>query len=157
MLGRGGGLCTGFGLWLHNFRFGLAVHREIQRELGALILDRVDKDIAASLFDDPVGGRQTKTCPLAGAFGGVEGFKHLLQFVRRDPDPFVRDLHGDPVTGGHNGAITLQRFVQNNGFRLNPDFTALRHRIACVHHKVHQHLLQLALVRPDRAHDRIMA
>ena len=131
--------------------------REIQGEGGAFPDRAIDENIPPRLFNNTVGGGQPQPRPLAGPFGGVEGFKHFLQPVPRNTFALVSDLNSYILPNGHGHPITCKRFSQLGIFCRDLDFPAHGHRIARVHDQVHQHLFQLPFICTDGLQDRVMA
>src|SRR5690606_24580313 len=113
---------------------------QVNTEDRALPRFAVDPDRPAALFHDPVYRRQAEPGSLALLLGGKEGLE----------DPFLRSaIHADAGIAHTQAYILpgmrarpLPRFRIVNGpvAGRNGEPSALRHRIARIHRKIHQDL-----------------
>ena len=138
-----------------HFRFNFA-GRKIEGETGAIARHAVNEDESPRLLDDAVSCRKPEPGALAGALGGVKRFENLVDLVGRDTHALIGNLHDDIIPRRHRGTIALQRLAQGGIEGFDADFPALGHGIAGIYHEIHQHLLELALVGPDRMQARIV-
>ena len=118
--------------------------REIQLEFGATAGHRGDEDIAARLLDDAVDGGQTKPSAFAHLLCREERLKNLRQLVGGDSGAGVDHPDQRIFPGRNRGLVAGKRLSQCAAFGFNADCPAFGHRVARVHHQIHQHLLKLS-------------
>ena len=110
----------------------------------------VNPDVPATLLDDAVHRREPQASTLAPFFGREERLEQTASggFV----DSGARVADGQHHVGSRaNGDMALRvRLVERDIGRLDGQQTASRHRIAPVHHQVHDHLFDLRRIGPHR-------
>jgi hypothetical protein len=79
------------------------------------------------------------------------------ELVGRDAVPLIAHADRHVAAGGHLGPVAIERFGQVDHPGLDADLAAVGHGVAGVHHEVHDDLVELPPVGPDRQQAGIMA
>ena len=104
-------------------------------------------DVAAALLHDPVDGGEPEAGALPRLLGGEEGLEDPGLVGRLDAHAGVAHLQRDVGAGPDAVRPGCRRVAGQLAVRGGDrDPAALRHRVARVHHQVHQHLLDLARI-----------
>ncbi len=109
------------------------------------------KDIASRLLDNAINGREAQPGAFAHGLGRKEGIKDLLQKGGFDARPLVGHANLHIIARPDFDAPDRLPLVQAQLSSRDRNRAAVRHRVACVHHQIHQRLFQLLVIRPHMA------
>ena len=101
------------------------------------------------LADDPVDRGEPQPGSAPGFLGREEGLEDVLQHRRGNPNPRVGDADARVGAGRHRAAARDRARLGHVSIGADRDHAALRHGVARVDDKVHDHLLELDRIDPQ--------
>jgi hypothetical protein len=110
----------------------------------------INKEVSAGLFDDSICCRQTQPYPFARIFLRSERLENFILLVCGNTNSRIMYAHHHIPARSDSNPVTLQPFMQDRIFGLDPNITAVRHRVMRVNNQIHQNLLKLSLVCANR-------
>src|SRR5207237_1081561 len=116
--------------------------RQVHLEGCAVAPLTVDPDMPLALLYDAVDGREPKSGPLAGFFGGEERLEDPLLRGLVHPTTGIADREHDVRALWQVDVALRVRLVQIHAGRLDRESAAVRHRIAGVEREVDDYLAQ---------------
>src|SRR5215470_14419159 len=107
-------------------------------------------DKTAGLLDDAVDGGKSETCAFTDVLRRKERLKDLVHDVMWDADANIGDLNLHVVRRRHSLVVEASAFLRANIGGSDRQSSAVRHCITRIDGEVHDHLLELRDVGPDR-------
>ena len=120
--------------------------RKINLERRSVARLAIDPDVSAALFDDSVDRRQAEARALPFFLGGEERLEDVGLRLFVHAAAVVGDRQHDVLAGRQRNRRMGSRGVEFDVAGFDREAPALRHGVARIDRKIHDHLLDLAAV-----------